>query len=103
MQAWPFLFERVDAIREEHMQVDVRRQGRIEGMRIISVFNPTIVGEETHDEDGAYTPTGEFPPGQPRMFVKTVEGVRNAEHELVLAGGAAVSNRYLAAADNLGL
>ena len=73
-----------------------------EGMRIISVFNPPLVGEETHDEDGAYPPTGEIPPGQPRMFVRTVEDVRNAGRELVVAGGAAVSTRYLTAADNLG-
>ena len=73
-----------------------------EGMRIISVFNPPLVGEETHDEDGAYPPTGEIPSGQPRMFVRTVEDVRKAGRELVVAGGAAVSTRYLTAADNLG-
>ena len=32
-------------------------------MRIISVFNPPIEGHETHDEDGAYPPTGPLPPG----------------------------------------
>ena len=73
-----------------------------EAMRIVSVFNPPLIGEETHDEDGAYPPTGEIPPGQPRMFVKTVEDVRKAGRELVVAGGAAVSTRYLTAADNLG-
>ena len=73
-----------------------------EGMRIISVFNPPIIGEETHDEDGAYPPTGDIPPGQPRMFVKTVGDVRNAGQELELADGAVVSTRYLTAADNLG-
>ena len=72
------------------------------GLRIISVFNPPIVGEETHDEDGAYPPTGEIPPGQPRMFVRTVEEVRNAGRELVLADGAVTSTRYLTAADQLG-
>ena len=72
------------------------------GMRIISIFNPPILGEETHDEDGAYPPTGAIPAGQPRMFVRTVEEVRNAGRELVLAGGAAISTRYLTAADNLG-
>ena len=71
-------------------------------MRIISIFNPPILGEETHDEDGAYPPTGAIPAGQPRMFVRTVEEVRNAGRELVLAGGAAISTRYLTAADNLG-
>ena len=73
-----------------------------EGLRIISVFNPPIIGEETHDEDGAYPPTGDIPPGQPRMFVKTVADVRNAGRELVLGGGVAISTRYLTAADNLG-
>ena len=73
-----------------------------EGLRIISVFNPPIIGEETHDEDGAYPPTGEIPPGQPRMFVKTVEDVRNAGQELVLGDGTVTSTRYLTAADNLG-
>ena len=72
------------------------------GMRIISIFNPPIIGEETHDEDGAYPPTGTTPAGQPRMFVKTVDDVRNARQEVVLAGGAVVSTRYLTAADNLG-
>ena len=32
-------------------------------MRIISIFNPSIIAEETHDEDGAYPPTGPVPPG----------------------------------------
>ena len=73
-----------------------------EGLRIISVFNPPIEGGETHDEDGAYPPTGEIPPGKARMFVKTVEDVRAAGHELALAGGAITSTRYLSAADNLG-
>ena len=32
-----------------------------EAMRIISVFNPPLIGEETHDEDGAYPPTRRDP------------------------------------------
>ena len=32
-------------------------------MRIISVFNPPLVGNETHDADGAYPPTGPVPTG----------------------------------------
>ena len=72
-----------------------------EGLRIISVFNPPLEGGETHDEDGAYPPTGEIPPGRGRMFVKTREEVRAAGQELVLVGGS-VSTRYLSAADNLG-
>ena len=37
-----------------------------EGLRIVSVFNPPIEGRETHDEDGAYPPTGPVPPGPSR-------------------------------------
>jgi L-ectoine synthase len=71
-------------------------------MRIISVFKPPIEGNETHDDDGAYPPTGEIPRGQDRMFVKTIGEVRQAGMERTVAGGAAVSARYLTAADHLG-
>ena len=70
-------------------------------VRIISVFNPPIVGDETHDEDGAYPPSGEIPAGQPKMFVRTVEDVRAAGMEVQVAD-IAVSRRYLTAADGLG-
>jgi L-ectoine synthase len=70
-------------------------------MRIISVFNPPIVGNETHDEDGAYPPSGKIPPGKDRMFVKTLEDVRKAG-SVVAVGGFATSQRYLTAADGLG-
>ncbi|MBS36210.1 MAG: hypothetical protein CMO26_09830 [Thiotrichales bacterium] len=71
-------------------------------MRIISVFNPPIVGEETHDEDGAYPPTGDIPVGHDGMFVRTVEDVRKAGMEVVVGDGIATSRRYVTAADNLG-
>jgi L-ectoine synthase len=71
-------------------------------MRIISVFNPPLTGQETHDADGAYPPTGEIPPGKERMFVKTLEEVRNAGMERTVAGGTAVVARYLTADDRLG-
>jgi len=29
----------------------------------ISVFNPPLSGEEDHDADGSYPPTGSIPPG----------------------------------------
>jgi L-ectoine synthase len=32
-------------------------------MRVISVFNPPITGDEDHDADGSYPPTGPIPPG----------------------------------------
>ena len=70
-------------------------------MRIISVFNPPIVGEETHDEDGAYPPTGPIPQGKERMFVKSLQDIRDAGME-VIVGDIATSRRYLTVADNLG-
>ncbi len=71
-------------------------------IRVISVFNPPLEGDETHDEDGAYPPTGAIPPGKERMFVKTLADVRNAGMERTVAGGAAVSARYLTVDDKLG-
>ena len=71
-------------------------------MRIISVFSPPIVGEETHDADGAYPPSGDLPPRQGRMFVKTLDDVRKAGLELSVDGGRAISQRYVTAADRLG-
>jgi len=71
-------------------------------MRIISVFSPPIVGEETHDADGAYPPSGTLPPRGGRMFVKTLADVRAAGMERSVNAGRAISQRYLAAADQLG-
>lgn len=71
-------------------------------MRIISIFNPPIEGDETHDEDGAYPPTGDIPAGRERMCVKTIEDVRKAGMERTVAGGVAVAVRYLTVDDNLG-
>ena len=33
------------------------------GFHVLSIFNPPLVGNETHDEDGSYPPTGPLPPG----------------------------------------
>ena len=71
-------------------------------MRIISVFSPPIVGQETHDKDGAYPPSGDLPPRQGRMTVTTLEDVRKAGLEVSVNGGRAISQRYLTVADQLG-
>ena len=71
-------------------------------MRVISVFSPPIVGGETHDDDGAYPPSGDLPARKGTMFVKTLEDVRAAGMEVVVADGLATSQRYLTAADELG-
>ena len=35
-------------------------------MRVVSIFNPPIMGDEDHDADGSYPPTGPTPPGPGR-------------------------------------
>ena len=71
-------------------------------LRIISIFNPPIEGPETHDQDGAYPPTGDIPTGQERMFVRTTEGVRQSGGEKVLMDGSVTASRLLTAHDGLG-
>ncbi|MEM7294696.1 MAG: ectoine synthase [Pseudomonadota bacterium] len=70
--------------------------------RIISVFNPPIEGPETHDEDGAYPPTGEIPVGQPGMFVRTLDEVRANGEAFSLLDGKLTTLRMLKACDQLG-
>ena len=53
-------------------------------MRVISVFSPPNVGGETHDDDGAYPPSGDLPARKGTMFVKTLEDVRAAGMEVVV-------------------
>ncbi len=72
-------------------------------LRIISVFNPPLMGNETHDADGSYPPTGPIPPGRERMFVKTINELRAAGREKMVAGGSARSVRMLLAEDRVGV
>jgi L-ectoine synthase len=71
-------------------------------LRIVSVFNPPIKGLETHDDDGSYPPTGDIPEGQEKMFVRTLQEVRDAGEEKELAEGNVIANRLLTSADKLG-
>ena len=73
-----------------------------EDMRLLAIFNPPITGEERHDADGAYPPTGPVPPRSGRMFVKSVSEMRNNGLERVVAGGSARTVRALLAEDGLG-
>ncbi len=70
--------------------------------RLISVFSPPIVGLETHDDDGAYPPSGDLPPRQGRMTVTTLEEVHAAGLAVSVLDGQVVSERYITAADQLG-
>lgn len=71
-------------------------------MRFISVFSPPIVGDETHDAEGAYPASGPLPPRQGSMSVTTLDDVRHAGRVLSVNDGRAISERYLTAADQLG-
>ena len=73
-----------------------------EGFRIISIFNPPILGEETHDADGAYPPTGEIPPGPAHMFVRGPEEVRAQGLEFLRPDGQSRVARMLVGDDGLG-
>jgi L-ectoine synthase len=73
-----------------------------EAVTLLSIFNPPTAGTETHDEDGAYPPTGPIPEGQDRMFVKTAEDMRAQGLEKVAASGAARTLRMLTQVDGVG-
>ena len=71
-------------------------------LRIVSIFCPPLKGDETHDSDGAYPPTGPVPRTDKTMFVKTVAGMRGDGLEKVVAGGSARTVRMLLQADGVG-
>ena len=74
-----------------------------EDLRIISVFNPAVVGDEVHDEDGAYPPTGPVPERQERMFVRSANDMRAAGRELMAAGGTTSTIRMVLKEDGIGI
>ena len=39
-------------------------------IEVLSVFCPAVNGDEVHDADGSYPPTGDTPPGQESMVVR---------------------------------
>ena len=73
-----------------------------EAMTVISIFNPPIDGDETHDNDGAYPPTGDIPEGPERMFVRTRAEVEAAGLTYSRAEGASRIARFVVASDRLG-
>jgi quercetin dioxygenase-like cupin family protein len=81
---------------------DRHRIAARENMHIVSIFNPPLSGNEAHDSDGAYEPTGKVPPGRGAMFVKTLNELRRAGREKTVAGGSARTLRALLQEDGLG-
>ena len=81
---------------------DRHRMRVTETFHLVSVFCPSITGNESHDADGSYPPTGPTPAGRARMFVKSVAEMRAAGREKVVAGGSARTARMLLAEDRVG-
>ena len=71
-------------------------------LRIVSVFCPALQGDEAHDEDGAYTPSGEVPTGRERLFLRDADALRGAGQEMVVAKGAVRTLRLLVKDDRVG-
>ena len=68
----------------------------------LSIFCPSLNGDETHDEDGAYSASGPVPVTEQRMFVRNIEQMREAGEEMLVANGQARVVRALTKADGLG-
>ncbi len=73
-----------------------------DSLHVVSVFNPPLVGDEAHDSDGAYPPTGPVPEGRESMFVRTVDELVGQGRGLVVAGGSARTVRMLLREDRVG-
>ena len=71
-------------------------------VRLASVFCPALRGDEAHDADGAYTPSGEVPAGRGRLFLRDADALRAEGREMVVANGEARSLRMLVADDRVG-
>jgi len=68
----------------------------------LSIFCPSLTGNETHDADGSYSPSGPVPETNRRMFLRRIEEMRAAGKQMVTANGQARVVRALTKADGLG-
>ena len=68
----------------------------------LSIFCPSLTGNETHDPDGAYSPSGPIPETDQRMFLRRIDKMRAAGKEMVVANGQARVVRALSKSDGLG-
>ena len=81
---------------------DRHRVRVLENMHAISVFCPALRGDERHDEDGSYSPSGPIPQTDRRMFVRRVDEVRDSGKGVEIAHGQAQTLRLLTRADDVG-
>ena len=68
----------------------------------ISVFCPSLTGEERHDAEGTYAASGPAPVTDRRMFMKTAQEMRAEGREIAAANGQARTIRMLTQADDIG-
>ncbi len=69
----------------------------------LSIFCPSLTGNETHDADGSYSPTGPVPETDQRMFLRRIDGMRTTGKEMMTANGQARVVRALTRSDGLGI
>ena len=74
----------------------------VEDEEHLSIFCPPLRGDEVHDADGSYSPSGPIPDTDQRMFLRSVDEMRAAGDEMVVANGQARTVRALTKADGLG-
>jgi L-ectoine synthase len=68
----------------------------------LSIFYPSLTGNETHDADGAYSPSGPVPETDQHMFLRRIDEMRSAGKEIATANGQARIVRALTKSDGLG-
>ena len=68
----------------------------------VSIFCPPLRGDERFDSDGAYEASGPIEKTDRRMFVKSVDEMRQAGMEMNTADGQARTIRMLTKADGVG-
>jgi L-ectoine synthase len=81
---------------------DRHRLTLTEDTHLVSVFCPPLRGDERHDADGAYPPSGPVPRTDRRMFVKRADEMRAAGREMTVANGQARTLRMLTRDDDVG-
>jgi L-ectoine synthase len=61
----------------------------IEHEHHLSIFCPALTGNETHDKDGSYSPSGPVPQTDQRMFLRRIEEMRDRGKGIMTADGQA--------------
>jgi len=68
----------------------------------LSIFCPSLNGNEIHDADGSYSSSGPVPETDQRMFLRRIDKMRKSGKELITGDGEARIVRALTKSDGLG-